>query len=358
MPNILSNLRIREVSSVNRGAGEGVQILLMKNDKDKPMSKIGSVFSKLFGGEQNNETNIDKAVEGLAESVGTIVTEAKTPEEMSKSFTTTFEQFKEYLKTLAVGSTAVTKEGSEMDLKILAKSLGLPETATEADVAAAIAKQQTEMTAVAASVAKMQLELAVSKADFSAEELSFYEKAAGEDDGLGAETGYLNSAKKSFRIASKSDRAATLKAATPAVSADVQKVMDENAEMKKRLAALEASTSVAALAKVATESGLPETEAETIQKAYAGDKAAIDKLLGFVKTANAAAVEGGVFKELGSRTGDPVGDSAISKLDALAEGLRKADPKLSKSQAFAKVYADPANAELVAKERSENRPAA
>ena len=49
---------------------------------------------------------------------------------------------------------------------------------------------------------------------------------------------------------------------------------------------------------------------------------------------------------------------ALEQLQALAERLRASMPALSKAQAFAKVYSDPANAALALRERSQNRPVA
>ena len=49
---------------------------------------------------------------------------------------------------------------------------------------------------------------------------------------------------------------------------------------------------------------------------------------------------------------------ALDRLNKLAAELREANPELSKSQAFAKVFSDPANRDLAAAERRENRPTA
>jgi hypothetical protein len=51
--------------------------------------------------------------------------------------------------------------------------------------------------------------------------------------------------------------------------------------------------------------------------------------------------------------GDYQGD-AYEELEARAEKLRKHDPSLSHAQAFAKIYQDPANRELVRAERRHN----
>jgi hypothetical protein len=49
---------------------------------------------------------------------------------------------------------------------------------------------------------------------------------------------------------------------------------------------------------------------------------------------------------------------ALDQLNELVAAMRAAHPTLSEAQAFAQVYTDPANAELVQRERAENRPTA
>jgi hypothetical protein len=55
---------------------------------------------------------------------------------------------------------------------------------------------------------------------------------------------------------------------------------------------------------------------------------------------------------------DDAGASALQKLEALGAELRKRNPTLTKEQAFAKAYSDPANAKLVRTERAQHRPRA
>jgi hypothetical protein len=66
----------------------------------------------------------------------------------------------------------------------------------------------------------------------------------------------------------------------------------------------------------------------------------------------------GAGDEGGRVVDDALGDekSALAALQRLAVETRKADPKLTREQAFSKVYTDPANARLAARERAENRP--
>lgn len=414
MPKMLTNLRIDEVSSVDRGAGEGVKIMLMKRKftagerradaksgaampdgsfpihnaedlrnaralagkaKDPAKARahiaararalglskkrdttmtIASMFSKVFGGGNDNETVIDKSVEGLAESITSIFEDEQIVDKAA-ALTETFEQFGDHLKSTLTAGPAVTKtEGSNMDLAILKKALGLADTATEVEVTEGVVKSLANMQG---DLNKVNKELQIAKAEFTAAELSHYEKAfPPEEDGEDADG--KKKAKKAFREASHADRDAIIKAAEPALPAHIQKVMDDNAAMAKRIADLEAGGNMAALTKQAQELGLPDTEAATLQKAYSGDKAAVDKILGFVKTAQAAAKVGGVFKEFGAAGGTGVDSTPYNELETKAKELQKADPKLTFAKAFAKVYEDPANIEIVKRERGENRPTA
>jgi hypothetical protein len=78
---------------------------------------------------------------------------------------------------------------------------------------------------------------------------------------------------------------------------------------------------------------------------------------GYLKSAIAAAKEGGLFKEFGAtRRAEPL--SAYEELRAKAREFNKANPQLSFDQAFDRVYEDPENHALVRRERLENRPIA
>ncbi len=362
------------------------------------MSKISKTFRKAFG--EENDAIIDKSIEGLAESVASIATEASNPTELSTELTKTFEQFGDYLKeTLTAGPAVSKKEVSNMDINVLAKALGLDDMATEAEVTEALAKSLGEVK----KIKKMKKKMKMAKADLSDNELEFYEKikgqkkmprfmgvsskgtysyeAPGKDVKLPgerkaerkarrvvAQSDQLDGGKggsiprtpgeaqhKRFLLASKEERAEMMKLYNE-VPEYVRKVMDDNETLQKRIEQLEGSSNLVALSKQATEAGLPATEGETIQKALKGDQEAINKLLGFVKAASEAAKAGGVFKEFGSSSGTGVVNTAYDELAVLAKDLVKRDPKLSFPVAFSKVYEDPANVEIVKRERGENRP--
>lgn len=362
---VLTNLRIDEVSSVDRGAGEGVKILLMKRDtKRKAMGSIGEMFSKLFSsGGNNNSVIIDKSVEGLAESIGTIVVESSTPEELSANLAKSFEQFGEHLKTsLTTEPAVIEKKENNMDLKALAKAFGLPETATEAEVQVAVTKSVAATAALSASVKKMNRELQISKAGFTDAEMEFwkasYDAEENDEEGDGDPKGKGKPAKK-FLEAGHVERASIMKAAAPPVDPAIAALMESNAALTKRLNELEAGGSLVSFGKRATELGLPEAEAVTLQKAYSGDPVAIEKLETHMKSLIATAKAGGVFKEFGTKSGTGVDGTPYDQLMELAKKALEKEPALGTiAKAFAKVYEDPAHAELAAKERGQNRPQA
>ena len=71
-----------------------------------------------------------------------------------------------------------------------------------------------------------------------------------------------------------------------------------------------------------------------IEKALKDDE--WEKLAETLKAADAAIAEGDLFKEIGRGESPDAGGSNLAKLNAKAEELRKADPKLTSEQAFAK----------------------
>ncbi len=162
-------------------------------------------------------------------------------------------------------------------------------------------------------------------------------------------------AKKKFAAKSADERDAHMAKSAKPLPDHVQKALVENDELKKRLAVLEEKDALGALQKRATDAGLPVEFGEVLQKAERGDKAAIatmvEKFGELNKSRDAIAKTGGIFKEFGTSRG-ATGD-AYSQLSAKADELRKAEPALSQAKAFAKVYADPSNRELVVQEKTQ-----
>lgn len=289
---------------------------------------------------------IKRATTYLAESVSSILTSKAV--DKATLLEKTFDQFSDALggeidKALAAGD-AVTHEEHDMDP--LKKALGLPASATEAEVAAAITKALADAKAASDAVAKLTADLAIAKAGMTEEEKSYHDGM--KDDGE----------KEKFRGMSREERKAKMHKREE-LPEHIRKALAEADELKKRLAALEDKDELTTLNKRATDVGLPEDHGAVIQKAYRGDKTAVDKLLDVVKALTAQVKAAGLFKELGDgRDGGSGSTKAYDELMTKAELLRKTETGLTKEQAFAKVYADPANADLVKRERIENRPQA
>ena len=364
MPRKLINLKITEVASVDRGAGEGVRVLLTKrwdsmaktrrtnNDTsggpgsddmedgtdNAAVKALGAFFSErlikaraaftksmraIVGGDTDKGDLIDKSVDQLIDHVAGVS--------------------EDVVKALAEGDSVDDSEDT-MNLAAMKKVLGLADSATEADVIAAVTKLAGEETRKKDDeIARLARDLAVAK--LSPIEREHYDKLKGDDQAA-------------FLKASSDDRKAImLKTAPPPLPAEVTKALADLEMLKAENAKLVKAAALVEFTKKAVAAGLPESEGETLMKAYAGGGGeAVDKLLGFLKAATAAAKESGLFKEFGA-TGRGDGPmTAYEELMAKAVELRKANPALNADQAFAKVFNDPANAELAKRERMENRP--
>ena len=140
--------------------------------------------------------------------------------------------------------------------------------------------------------------------------------------------------------------------------AAVQEALAKAARDSETLADLRKKDELTVFSKRAAEIGLPESMAETMMKAHAGDKDALKALENVIKGLNNQIATGKLFSEFGSAQGGAGGGSAMEQLQAKASELRKADPKLSEAAAFSKVYEDRANAELVQLYKRENPPRA
>ena len=137
--------------------------------------------------------------------------------------------------------------------------------------------------------------------------------------------------------------------------AALQKQIAEGQEAMKRVKKLEDEATLASFTKRAVESGLPASEGETLQKLFAAAPKEAEQLLKLTVAGFAAAKEAGVFKEFGS-TGLNGGGTAFDQLTALAQKYLKdhSGENITSEQAFAKVYADPANKQLRIQEARES----
>jgi len=390
MPAWLKDLVIREVSGVDKGAGEGVKIMLMKrefsDDKRKelassgkalpdgsfPIENVGDLENAIRAigrakdpakakahiisrarslgasdkipddwkvGKGAFIRDLAKAAGALLQSVFSIVDDAAVADKRAP-IEQSIDEFHEHLveKALAAGiaaggagSAGATVEDDVSDA--IKKALGLDAGATEEQVIAAIAKQKADM-------AKKDREAAILKLSQKHKD---YMDDAEMDDGE----------KEKFLAKSPDERDQHMKdnPIEKRLPESIKKALDAAAEDRKILKVLKEKDEAATFAKRAKDIGLPENFGETLRKAYAGDPEAVKKLEEKIKSMVAIADMSKVFEEFGSRSSNGgAGASAEAQIVAKAEEYRlsqeKAGKSLTKEQAYTKVFSDPANAEL------------
>lgn len=378
MPKLLQNLKIREVSSVARGAGKGVRVMLMKmadgaatlnETLDKSIEKMFEVSAE-HGVPPENVTKARKALSASIAEVEKNVAAEDQPTAIEKSLS----QCADYLAGLvpveksesflaAVSAFTPAKESAmkpEEIAKMIADAVKAavdPLQKSLNDSAAVIAKQGETIALHAMS--KEHQEYAtqiegddVRKAFFGAADEAAREavikqfppkkakKVPGKDVGDTDGDGEVEKA-----IAKALETSPVLKA-----------IKDENAELKKQLAQTTDAAAVAAFAKKATDLGLPAAHGEVMRKAYSGDADAQKRHEEMLKGIAEQARTGIIFKEFGGG-GDGNGAKALDQAVLKAQELQKADPKLSRHQAMAKVWADPVNKELYAQHKAEENAA-
>lgn len=426
MPRILTRLKINEVSSVDRGAGEGVRVMIVKRDDGLPPG-ADAYLKRTFSADDRkrfaaggaampdggypieNVSDLENAIQAFgraknpdatkrhiiarARALGAI---AKLPQEwtMSKGFTdrirsalgfggstladtisdagAALHKSVQDILTDAALDQAAKQAAVQKQFGAFAERLdgSVPDSVAQALTAAGIdpalfTKGEGHMAndnpETAAALAKAQAELAKAKTELAIAKMS------GAHSKYCADMGMDDDAKGKFAAMSDAERDAHMtkhpvKKADESLPSDVQKRLADAEKLEKRLVVLEGERALADFTKRATDVGLPTDMGVVLQKAYTGEgtdrSAAVDKLLDLVKSMLAAETGASIFKEIGSRGDGSASDDPMAQLTAKAEELRKAHPELTQAAAFAKVYADPANAKLALAERRANRPAA
>lgn len=418
MPNILRRLKIFEVSGVDRGAGEGVKVMLMKRDgtcagcggeggKHKAgctakadddatdttfkgarnimdwlkrlaerhgLTKADALsFDQAIGAVQAGDyardmlESVGQAMSGLRQSVYSILEDEAVTDKRAM-LETTFEQFKAHMQGivpaemekaltaagLAAGLSASLNEGEDAmkpeTLAKIRKALNLKDDAGEDALAEAIIKAAGgEKKDDADKIAKLENELALSKLSKDENDYCAAVKMS-EADKLG------------FAKKAPAEREAFIKAnpAKPIVMelpADVQKRLADGEAALARVAKLEDATQLAAIEKRVTAWGGTEADAKHIHDIHKVDPKLAEATETRMKALQAQVKTGALFNEVGKSGHAAQGGDAYAQLMAKADELRKtqAGAGLTVQQAFAKVYADPANRELVELNKREER---
>lgn len=262
--------------------------------------------------------------------------------------------------TGAAGSTLRKEEEMSEALK---KALGLPATATDEDVLAALAKRDEE-------IKKLKTDL--SKAAMSDKHKAFHAKLKGDEkdkfaamspeerDKMIAEYGDDDGDEQMAKAVAKGDAFKTKDGhvfhkrdfGSEAAYQFAKSQAETIAKQAEEIAKAREEKTAAEFAKRAKDAFGDEAFGAVLRKAYAGDAAAqadVEKrIIALRKQADA----GAIFTEKGGR-GSPAAGTAEAELLAKRDELRKSNPSLTPEQAFAKVYEDRANAEIVKRYKAE-----
>lgn len=389
MPRLLQNLTIKEVSSVKRGAGKGVHVLLMKmagGDVDEiplflpprePVAKSTSLIDKLFDLSAEHDVPADKiakarkALGQAIEGVDAGGDEATQQAAIEKSLS----QCLDYLTALVPVAKVEAFQAA-----VAAISKKEPTMPIDPDLQKQLDTLNKGMTAANATIAKQAEELAIIKMKPEHQEYVSWLKTDGVAE-LGEPAEKVTAFVAKFIAADEAGRDKVIKAFPPKKKGDpkvddpddatakaiakalenspvLKSIVTENADLKKRLTEADARNATAEFAKKATDLGLPAAHGEVMRKAYSGDAEAQKAHEAMLKGIANQAATGVIFKEFGQGGGgEGTGVMAYDLIKQKAEELRKteAGKNLSAHQARAKVLEDPMNKELVDRHKSEER---
>lgn len=367
----LSDILLNEVSFVDRGANPGAHLMFWKRDAEPvrdQASLVGIVkdflgmedgeaetFSEAIG-ERVTQDAMWRAIDALRESVQSILCdETLDGANREPLLTQSLDEFKSYLQDLVPEAVAKAgpgqdnQTGATMSDAAIAKALGLPETATSADITAALTKQAADLVAAQAAVAKAATDLAISK-------------LSDDENAYCLAKGFDEVAKGEFAGKKPEERAAEMKdkpVAKSAAEIELAKRDTELADLRKRLDAQEASGAIASITKRAETDlvaiGKADEVAALIHKVAKGvDQATADQLEGLLKAASTKIEKSGAFDEIGS--GRAGVSKALDAITAKATELQKTNPTWTIHKA--RTEARKQNPDLARQERDETRAAA
>ena len=366
MPTLLKDLRINEVSSVDRGAGEGVKVMLYKRefsaeereqaastgaalpDGSFPIKTVADLENAVHAyGRAKDKAKAKAHIISRAHTLGatdklpegwiTKGTSEMTEEEKKAKEKTEKEEMemREKEKAEKAFNDAVNKRVADV---LKAKGKGKPKGEGVGEDNEDDGDQEAEKKGMCKALAALR--------KLSAKHSDYLQNVDWDDD-TKAKFLRMDPHEREQHIAANPDP-------QEAMPPSVKKALAEAAVMKAEFAKLQEERAVAQFEKRAAAIGLPETAGETLRKAYAGDATAIAKLEQTIKGLTAQAETAILFKEFG-HSGSK-GATAADEVALKVADLRKASPKLSEAQAFNKVYTDPANAELKKRYDDETSP--
>lgn len=306
MPTKLTNLRIDEVSSVDRGAGEGVKVVLMKRA-------------------DSSDTRTDTAEKALRLAVASI---GDDPDKLVECF----KQFHSFLNGDQPEDIMVDK--SELQSMI--------------DAAVAKAIEETEKRK---KPAKPENTNSVSGDHDKPDATGGADSAAGDtgktdknDDGDADDTARKVLEKLGIKLEKKADKP---------TDTEIAKRDAEIVDLKKHVQQLVEKQQIEEFAKRAEGIGLTRGDGEYLRKAYSGEVKSLDWLVEKVATLHTQVAKAGLFNTIGDDRGGSA--SAHDELLAKAAEIQKAASAAGKpiTQAVAYVKAMDLNPEIAKREREE-----
>lgn len=358
MANDLHSLDIREVAFCERGMNKNAKIALFKADADPEDRMTKTALERLSDLAKSGAATVKhaaeralgivKAADALAESTLSAI-EDEAVVDKADHLRHSSRDFRTHIDTLVPAD--LEKTGAAMS-DAIKKALGLADTATEADVTAAVVKlASAENAENATKLAKANEDLAKATAELNIAKLSAphadYAAAKGMD----------GDAKAAFAAKTPAERDAHISAHPVSKSAEaieLEKRDGEIADLKKRLDVQEDVAKVATISKrVEPLKHIAKADelGALLHKVGKVDQPTADAIEKLFETANARIEKGELFKEAGSGQRG-VADATVA-LTAKAEELRKADPKLSIEKARTQARAQ--NPELAKQETEEFR---
>lgn len=262
------------------------------------------------------------------------------------------------MKRAGEPGSGADNEGEAMSSEIK-KALGLAETATDADVAAAIAKRDEDI-----AKANAERDEAIAKASMTdATRAHYSELAKGDKEKAKAFLAMSEEDRqKEVKKAAEGDETVQIEGRTiskRAVGDDVFEIMKAQAERitkneedirKAREATADATFAKQASTDFAHLAGTTEERASVLKFIATAPEDVRKAADAIFKAAEASAKL--AFSKVGGRGGNPEAADAEGEIQKRAKEYQKADPKLSDAEAYDKVLQTPEGAALYAKSLS------
>lgn len=312
----------------------------------------GQLFDEVLGEQQLTSAFWDswyQATSALQQSLCSLIKDDDITDK-SAEIQTSLKQFADHIeqilpgdigKSLAAGIAASvgqpgTTTGGIMTPE-LKKALGLPETATDADVLKAVSDNSAALT-------KANEDLEKAKAKGSPQD-----ETDGNED-TDAEMSKALAAGNAFKTPEGTIITKKL-LGNDAAFALAKSQNDRLVKAESDLAKSREADEERSFAKRAEDLGYGTEFGPTLRKAYNGDAAAQGELEKRIQGLQKQVEEGDFYKSFGHS--QPAPDSAAAEFMAKVDEVKKSNPALSEAQAYSKAYTAPVNRDIVKRMKAE-----